>query len=128
MDKKDNLDEGLEVTAGFNCFNCKFAATQENGDILCDKKEFEDGKLRLIEANKAHIDCACHSDLNGLTPTYETGHIFTSDDYCAICHRKLVNPQMIVKDSKLHRNICTKCDSYKKILCNNCDSKNGSED
>jgi hypothetical protein len=129
MERIEKVDN-MEVTTGLNCYNCKFATIQEDGKVLCDKREFEDGQMRLIEADKASIDCPCHSEINGLTPTYETGHIFTSDEYCAICHRKLINPQMVVKDSGLHRNICVKCDSYKKIICNNCDTKkesNGSE-
>lgn len=127
MGKDKKIDDIVEVIIGFNCYNCKYSTVLENDKVLCDKKEFEN-KTIIIDIDKANIDCPSHSEINGLTPTYNTGYIFTSDDYCAICHRKLLNQEMTVKDNNLHRNICVKCDSYKKIICNNCETKNESKD
>jgi hypothetical protein len=94
-----------------NCTNCKYAESQINGDVNCNKHVFSE-KTVLIPHNKKLLDCPCHSDCNREESRYSrsNSNIFSSDDVCFICRRDLLpNKDMIRRDKKTHKDICVIC-------------------
>ena len=74
----------------YNCNDCLYANELENGDIYCDKREFE-GITCIIPKDKIYLNCPSHSDYIREETRYMRPWKFLheADDVCQVCHRML---------------------------------------
>ncbi len=74
----------------YNCNTCFYSNHLDNGDIYCDKREFE-GVTVIIDKDKAGRHCSCHSHYPIIDTRYMIDWTYTyeADDVCEICYRFL---------------------------------------
>lgn len=100
----------MSKEAAYRCVDCLYANELYNGDVYCDKREFEEVKI-IVPKDKVDRNCPSHSSY----PTEETRYsrpwkyLRDADDVCQVCGRMLdlrVNDQYkYVKVEKKDGNI-----------------------
>lgn len=76
-----------------NCINCKYANFLSDGNVECDRNYLSDDRIVVIDKDKIHRDCACHSDIDKeeIRYGYDNKNIKKSDDVCEYCQRVVKN-------------------------------------
>lgn len=80
----------MSKEAAYRCVDCLYANELYNGDVYCDKREFEEVKI-IVPKDKVDLNCPSHSSY----PTEETRYarpwtyLKDADDVCQVCGRML---------------------------------------
>ena len=100
----------------YNCTGCLFANKLDNGDIYCDKREFE-GITCIIPKDKVHLNCPSHSNYIREETRYMRPWKFLheADDVCQVCHRMLD-----LQDKNQYKYVEVKKDDGSKNLIRKC--------